>query len=496
MLKLIPYILVICSFSTQLIHAQTYFNKDYEADTAVWYAGSSIYELKDTSGYIVVGNIPKGGGPNYISFLKLDVFGDTLFTTTISKFNYNETVIYGDLISEGDTNFIFVGHEFADSLAQNTDSVYAKLYKVDINGNLVWDRYYGDVNESTYATDVKSTLDGGYIITGWTTGWGNTGANSSFLLKVDSLGNEEWHKIYGGGQRYSYSVDLTNNNGYIMAGGLYSAVSNIDINWVKTDSLGNMLWSKTVGTPEEDNAFAYITKYLSTGDFILTSSLEVEPGIGVDGQSYMAKIDGITGNIIWSDTTGIEQSSMNDTYNSEAIVLSNGDIVAIGGTDYNATSNDLKAWVEKYNPQGELLWRREFAKYSGPNHNYFWDIHQTYDGGFIICGDLTDVANSVQKLWVLKLDSMGCEVTNCSVSTEEFSDENIDILVYPNPTQEVLNITTAFNYQFISIYNLSGKLVKMIKANTQIKVSDLPQGMYFIKLTGNGNNAVKKFIKE
>ena len=193
------FIFLSITLTLNSVKAQTYFNKDYEADTAAWYAGSSISPLKDTSGYIVVGNIPKGGGPNYISFLKLDIFGDTVFTTTISKYNYNETVIYGDLINKGDTNFFFIGHEYADSLAQNTDSAYAKLYKVNLDGKLIWDKYYGDIGESTYPTDIKSTIDGGYIITGWTTGWGNTNTNSSFLLKVDSLGNEEWHKIYGGG---------------------------------------------------------------------------------------------------------------------------------------------------------------------------------------------------------------------------------------------------------------------------------------------------------
>lgn len=494
MLKLIPYILVICSFSTQLIHAQTYFNKDYEADTAVWYAGSSIYELKDNSGYIVVGNIPKGGGPNYISFLKLDVFGDTVFTTTISKFNYNETVIYGDLISEGDTNFIFVGHEFADSLAQNTDSVYAKLYKVDINGNLVWDRYYGDVNESTYATDVKATVDGGFIITGWTTGWGGSAnINSSFLLKVDSLGNEEWHKIYGGGQRYSYSVEVNSNNEYLIAGTKSVPPNKLDINWIKTDSLGNLIWDKTIGTPNNDHSFSYIKDYNNTGDYIVTSAL-VESESPVDLQAYIARVNSL-GNIIWPDTLGTIGANANEVFANEVEVLPNGDIVAIGGIT-DVSNFGVDGWIVKYNGNGEMLWQRYFDKYGGPNDNYFWDIHQTYDGGFIICGDLTDAANSVQKLWVLKLDSMGCEVANCSVGLEDEIKINQEVLVYPNPTHEVLNISTTFNYQFIYVYNLSGKLVKTITANTQIKVSDLPKGMYFLKLAGNGNNVVKKFIKE
>ena len=154
--------------------------------------------------------------------------------------------------------------------------------------------------------------------------------------------------------------------------------------------------------------------------------------------------------------------------------------------------------MAKYNSLGQPIWKRDFNKYGGINHNYFWDIHQTFDGGFIICGDLTDVANSVQKLWVLKLDSMGCEVANCSVGIDEtsISEDISSVLVYPNPTKNILNISTSFKFNQLKIYNISGQLIKTEYSKQQINVADLPKGMYFLKLIGSKEGVTQRFIKD
>jgi hypothetical protein len=496
--KALTIILIFTTLFKFSLKSQTYFNKDYESDTAAWLVGTSIIPLQDTSGYVAVGINPKGGGPSYISFLRIDIYGDTLFTTTIGKYNYNETPSIGSLISIGDTNFVFTGYILADSLTPNQDSSFIKLYKVNDDGSLIWDKTYGDNGRKNFSSDVKPTSDGGFIITGWTTGWAWGNTPKSFLLKVDSIGNEQWHKIYGGtGPRYSYSVELTPDNGFIMAGGLNTGANSIDINWVKTDSLGNIIWDKTIGTPQEDNQYAYVTKYLNTGDFIITGSLEINPTTAIDLQSYIARIDGLTGNIVWSDTLGIEAVNVNEIYNSNVTVKANGDILAIGGVT-DGTNQGLDAWLVKYSGNGDFVWERTFDKYGGVNQHYFWDIHSTFDGGFIICGDLTDVANSVQKLWVLKLDSMGCEVANCSVGIDEtFSTEELSsVLIYPNPTNGILNISTRFKFSQLTIYSLSGQLIKTETNKQQINVADLPKGMYFLKLIGSKEVITQRFIKE
>lgn len=496
-MKQILFILLSFIITHNAVKAQTYFNKDYQADTAVWLSATCIYPLEDSAGYVAFANKPKGGGPSYLSFFHFDEFGDTIISRTFGEFNHNQGVQVGSLLSVGDTQFVTGGWIFPDNVTYSSDSNYSKLYMVDINGDLVWEKSFGDPHKRTDIHDVKKTWDGGFIACGWTTGWGNVGGSSAFLLKTDASGNEEWHKIYGGIERYARSIVLTSDSGFVFAGGLNTGANEIDINWVRTDSLGNVIWDKTHSSTDEASWFSYVAKANSNGNFIITGSIDVEPGVGIDTQNYMAKIDGITGNIIWDDTSGIVQVTMNETYNSNAIVLANGDIVTIGGTKLNATTSELKAWVIKYDGSGQLIWKREFNKYGANNVNYFWDIHQTYDGGFIICGDLTNVGIGRQNLWILKLDSMGCEFVNCSVAVENDLLQNTNsISIYPNPTSNYLTIDSDLDYHTINIYNLSGKLVKTTERNSQILVSDLSKGMYFIQLVADKNVITKKFTIE
>jgi len=68
--------------------------------------------------------------------------------------------------------------------------------------------------------------------------------------------------------------------------------------------------------------------------------------------------------------------------------------------------------------------------------------------------------------------------------------------IYPNPTKSTLNIKTATAITNISVYSLLGNQV--IKTNSKnIDVSGLSNGVYLIKILDvNGNQHVKRFIKE
>ena len=122
---------------------------------------------------------------------------------------------------------------------------------------------------------------------------------------------------------------------------------------------------------------------------------------------------------------------------------------------------------------------------------------ELYEGVGSYYGLFEVVELSVSGPYPYLIDYCRGGLSNCTYLTLGIDNQSLENIfkISPNPTHEVLNISTTFNYQFISVYNISGKLVKTT-ANTQIKVSDLPKGMYFIKLTGYGNNVVKKFIKE
>ena len=131
-----------------------------------------------------------------------------------------------------------------------------------------------------------------------------------------------------------------------------------------------------------------------------------------------------------------------------------------------------------------------FNKYGGNNQHYFWDIQPTYDKGFVICGDLSNFSISEQNIWVLKLDSMGCEDTTCYTPTlvEETSINNNTFQVYPNPNQGSFTLSYSIDEQWadLQLISLTGQLVyreTLIENKGKIGMkANLPVGIYLITI--------------
>lgn len=83
------------------------------------------------------------------------------------------------------------------------------------------------------------------------------------------------------------------------------------------------------------------------------------------------------------------------------------------------------------------------------------------------------------------------------LSTVTTSVENIETAtgyeIFPNPTTDVLCINGAQNTDAISIYSISGQMMQAVVSSNQVDVSNLPKGIYIIKI---GNDFTSKFIKQ
>ncbi|MQP23481.1 T9SS type A sorting domain-containing protein, partial [Flavobacterium sp. LMO8] len=84
--------------------------------------------------------------------------------------------------------------------------------------------------------------------------------------------------------------------------------------------------------------------------------------------------------------------------------------------------------------------------------------------------------------------------TNNTLSTSDFSQNNLEVALYPNPVNDILNIETALELQSVEIYNIQGQ--KVLSSNQkQINVSDLAAGMYMVRIQDIDNNiATKKIV--
>lgn len=82
----------------------------------------------------------------------------------------------------------------------------------------------------------------------------------------------------------------------------------------------------------------------------------------------------------------------------------------------------------------------------------------------------------------------------------DFEANNLDLItLYPNPTTSVLNISNNNNLDIknISVIDINGRVVKNQEGSlTQINVSDLNAGVYFVTIEAAEGKTTKKFIKQ
>ncbi len=359
-------------------------------------SSDKAYSIQQTAdlGYIVAGHtFPKGAeGANWI--FKLDSDGDLEWDKTFEGGSYDDK---SSIQQTKDGGYIVAGVTSSKDAGKND----AWILKLDSNGELEWDKTFGG-SESDGAVSIQQTNDSGYIVAGYM-GLEDTGNSDTWIFKLDSNGNLEWDKIFEeGSYDYVFSIQQTADLGYIMAGQIASKNAGYIDAWIlKLDSTGTLEWDKTVG--------AKIVKesgYKSASSIRQTTDLGYIAAGNDGNDAWVFKLNS-NGDLEWDKTlgeTGHDYAYSVQQTKDEGYIVA-GDIEThfmADGKQKGAGGQD--AWIIKLDPTGNLEWDKTFG---GWNDEGAYSIQQTNDGGYIVAGYVDSKDFGQDDAWIFKLDENG-----------------------------------------------------------------------------------------
>jgi hypothetical protein len=259
---------------------------------------------------------------------------------------------------------------------------------------------------------------------------------------------------------------------------------------VKTDSMGNQIWRKQYGGFYKDG-FARIALALD-GNYIIGNVFEINPNTPLVNQINIIKTD-TAGNILWNKTY-CKPRMLTLLHSIKA--LDDGSFIAVGSTyDTDTSTMEHFGWIMKIDSNGDSMWYREFSNYPhGLKRHELHDIAQTPDGGFIGCGYIFDhYLGLFFDIWILKLDSLGCDTPGCHlIGIEERALSIQELEVFPNPFSEIMHVVLPEGYSGgkLLMYDVQGKKAMETEVpahwgqqNFALETTNINPGIYLLELT-------------
>jgi len=328
------------------------WNRTYGGAGADW--GFCVKQTSPDGGYIITGWTYSFGGGSEVWLVKTNASGAEEWNQTYGRAGIDRGRC---VVQTTDGGYIITGSttSFGDG-----DEVW--LIKTYPDGAEEWNRTYGGAG-ADYAYCVRQTSDGGYIITGDTGSFGDPDGDV-WLIKTDASGAEEWNQTYGGTDvDMGFFVVQTSDGGYIITGGTTS-FGDIegDVWLIKTDASGNEKWNQTYGATDED--WGYCVEQTSDGGYIIAGGTNSFDGRGYD--FWLVKVfhdvpvidqpddivyeEGSTGyNITWHPRDPVNPHMFNVTRNDTLLnssswdggdIMVNVDGLSVGTYIFTCTVND------------------------------------------------------------------------------------------------------------------------------------------------------------
>jgi hypothetical protein len=374
-------------------------------------SAQSIIKTSD-GGYAILGHTQSNDGD-------ITNKANTSFDYLLLKFNSNNVLewqkVYGgsandrgiDLIQTKDGGYALLGlSQSADlEVSQNAGATDFWLVKLDRSGTILWEQTFGfpgvDIGNA-----LLQTQDNGYILTGVldvsaSGGQGNSAISSKrhaggdyWAIKLDANGTKEWSQFYGGSFTDTPNAIIqTQDNGYLIIGSsdsddidITNPKGSYDIWLVKISNSGQLLWEKSIGGSQIDEAWSIVAT--NDGNYIIaggtrSNDQDINGNQGA-ADALLIKISP-NGSIIWQNTYG---GSNFDAARSITKTSDGGFIVAGNSRSSNGDVSNNKgqndAWILKLNANGALEWEKTIG---GSNTDLLFSAISLNDMSIIAIGE-------------------------------------------------------------------------------------------------------------
>jgi len=402
------------------------------------------YAIEQTSdgGYIIVGHTFSFGSDGDIWILKLDNEGNVEWQKSYGGIGQDNAFA---IQQTSDGGYIVAG--YTQSFGPGHNDVW--ILKLDSNGNIEWQKAYGG-KFVDYVYAIEQTKDGGYIVAGETHSFGSRG--DAWILKLDNNGNIQWQKAYGGKNNDGIrAIQQTKDGGYVVAGGTGSFGSGSYDAWIlKLDSNGNIEWQKVYGGSNWD--YVSTIQQTSDGGYIVAGITESFGSGQVD--AWILKLDR-EGNIKWQRAYG--GSSRDFAYTIRQ--TSYGGYIVAGETHSFGYGN---AWILKLDKEGNIEWQKA---YGGRGRDYVTTIQQISDGGYVVVGYTQSFGFGSYDAWVLKLDRYG-NVPNCNIVTNTYANVIVTSATVTNTNALVMDTSAALTNTNAIVTNTNASVMYVCSAQT------------------------------
>jgi hypothetical protein len=461
------------------LHAQITFQRTYGGTEDD--GGQAVVQTADGGYYVVGYTCTSGSSGADVFVIATDPSGEQRWTQVFGGQPADDYGYGVAMTAQGDclaAGYLITGGHADVALHGNT-----------ADGGQLWIKLYGGSSDDM-AYSIARNSDGGFLVAGVTYSFG-TGRPNVYVLRTDSLGDTLWTRAYGGANEdYAFSARQTVDSGFIICGTTYSyGAGQSDIYLIKTNAAGDTQWTRTYGGAEHEHGHS-VFQTADSGYVICGTTYSYGAG---DADIWLIRTNA-DGDTLWTRAFGGDTA---DLGHSVAQTADHGFILCGQTASFGAGNYDV--WLIKTDSTGDTLWTSAFG---GGDEDIGYSVQPTTEGGYIVAGMTKSLGEGGADFYLIKTDANGrVAVEEPSASRPRLS--TLGLTCKPNPCRGVTEVSlrpqaSSSKPMSLHVYDSQGHLAHTtlgVRSSAfWLDLHSLPASAYFIRAAAGTQHASTRVV--